>query len=144
MSEVGRDLNKSVRDRRGRFEKDHAALPGAGRPPGATNRTGLLVLVHYATELLEEPGGLEAFRQLRDSQPDAFFRIVAGLLPKELIVRSLSAIEVRPSRQEIDAELAAWLARDLARLGPTVAAKILALPESAWGDDAPAVEVTDE
>lgn len=57
---------------------------GGGRPKGSRNRLGEQFLDDlYA---LWETDGVAALKQARDEKPMEFVKMVAGLLPKELLV----------------------------------------------------------
>lgn len=57
----------------------------AGRPKGARNKLGEEFLQDMLADW--EVNGKEAIARVRDEKPDAYLKVVASILPKELNVR---------------------------------------------------------
>jgi hypothetical protein len=102
----------TARKQRGRpFQKGQSANP-AGRPKGARNKLAedFLADVHA----LWETDGAAALLEARTEKPTEFVKMVAGLLPKETLVR------IAPEEELTDDEIARLLdALRSTALGPS-------------------------
>ncbi len=80
----------------GQFKPGQSGNP-AGRPKGSRNRLSQKFLGELCADYEEE--GLAALKQLRATDPATYFRIIAGLLPKQ------QAEQVNPFAELSDDEL---------------------------------------
>jgi 16S rRNA C967 or C1407 C5-methylase (RsmB/RsmF family) len=71
----------STRDTNGRFLTGNI---GGGRPKGSRNRLSDVLLSVVVDDFAEH--GAEAIAQLRQKDPATYLRLVASLVPRELIV----------------------------------------------------------
>lgn len=71
-----------AKDEKGRFVTGNI---GGGRPKGARNKLG----EEFLQDMLADwkTNGKEAIARVRDEKPDAYLKVVASILPKELNVR---------------------------------------------------------
>ena len=81
---------------------------GGGRPKGSRNKLGEAFLA----DMLEdwEANGPETIQRVREEKPDAYLKVVASILPKELNVKVSELDDL--SDEQIDKRIAA-LARAL-------------------------------
>ena len=72
----------SSRDANGRFQTGNI---GGGRPKGSRNRISDVFLSVVADDFVEH--GAEAISQLRQKDPATYLRLIAALVPRELILK---------------------------------------------------------
>ncbi len=70
--------------KRGQFKPGQSGNP-KGRPKGSRNKLGEQFLEMLARDFVEH--GQQAIVACREEKPNEYVKIVAGLLPKELLVR---------------------------------------------------------
>jgi hypothetical protein len=71
------------RDRRGRFVTGN--IGGPGRPPGSRNRLADSFVSDLCADW--ETHGREVLAQVRTSSPGTYLRVVAGIVPKDVVVQ---------------------------------------------------------
>lgn len=94
------------RDEKGLFKPGHSM----GRPKGSRNKLGEAFLADMLADW--EENGIAAIVEVRETKPDAYLKVVASILPRDLNVN------VNPLQEADDDELIQRL-RDLnALIGP--------------------------
>jgi hypothetical protein len=73
---------KPEQDGKGRFVAGNSG--NGGRPKGSRNKLGEQFLTDLQADW--EAHGVEAIQQVRSEKPDAYLKVVASILPKELNV----------------------------------------------------------
>jgi hypothetical protein len=91
--------NGPARNDKGHFLPGH----GMGRPKGSRNKLGEQFLSDL--QKLWEQEGADVLKEARQEKPMEFAKMVAGLLPKELLVRTA------PEQEMTDDELAETIDR---------------------------------
>lgn len=71
-----------VRDTKGRFL---SGFKGPGRPKGAKSKISEVLLRTLADDFIEY--GANALAELRQKDPECYFRIIAQLVPKQLLMK---------------------------------------------------------
>lgn len=71
------------RDERGRLLPGHTLSVGAGRPRGARNKLGEDFIRTLADDFAEH--GVETIQKVRKDDPTAYAKIIASILPREVI-----------------------------------------------------------
>lgn len=86
---------------------------GGGRPKGSRNKLGEA----FVSDLLNdwEENGVEVIEAVRRDKPDAYLKVVASILPKEMNVN------VRPLEEMTDEQLRKHVERLAKELGPLAA-----------------------
>lgn len=74
--------NDGMRDEKGRFLTGNS---GGGRPRGSRNRLTDALLATIADDFHQN--GLNAVARLRESDPEAYLKLVSSLVPRELILQ---------------------------------------------------------
>lgn len=73
----------------GQFVKGH--IGGPGRPEGSRNRLGRALLEALEADFGEH--GANAIVSMRERNPADYVRVIAGLLPKELLVKQDTSLD---------------------------------------------------
>jgi hypothetical protein len=71
------------RDSRGRFVTGNVG--GPGRPPGSRNALGEAFLADLQADWTKHGG--EVLTQVRTSNPGAYLRVVASVIPKDILIQ---------------------------------------------------------
>lgn len=66
---------------------------GPGRPKGSRNKITKAYLKRLTEDFMEH--GVEVLERLREKQPDAYMRLVAQLVPKDIDVKHTGDITVQ-------------------------------------------------
>jgi hypothetical protein len=126
----------------GRFRPGASGNP-AGRPKGARSRLGERFIEALASDFEEH--GVATIEKVRTRDPTAYTKIIAGILPREVVVAALNVnATIDPSQIE-DAQgfLAAYrFARDRIGAAPLIEAEPIHAAEGAF--DAEGWKVIDD
>lgn len=77
--------------------KEHRFKPGnPGRPKGSRNKLGEAFIAALHNDFTEH--GVEAIQKVREEKPDAYMKVIASILPKELNIK----VEDELSDAELD------------------------------------------
>ena len=90
-----------------------AGNSGGGRKKGARNKLGEA----FVADLLEdwEEHGVKAIQEVRTEKPDAYLKVIASILPKDVNVN------VRPLEEMTDDQLRSQIQQLARELGPAAA-----------------------
>ena len=102
---------KPEQDEKGRFVAGNSG--NGGRPKGSRNKLGEAFVAALLNDW--EENGVEAIAKVRAEKPDAYLKVIASILPKELNVN------VQPFEEMTDEQLRKQAARLIAELGPVAA-----------------------
>lgn len=100
-------------DENGRDEKGKFAPGNPGRPKGSRNKLGERFIADLQADWEEH--GPEAIEEVRTSKPDAYLKVVASILPRDLNVNVNKADELTDDElirriRDIDAAIRPFLA----------------------------------
>jgi hypothetical protein len=98
------ESSNTFRDEKGRFLTDNGG--GPGRPKSSRNRLANGFLDELNRQFQEH--GAEAIAKVRQRSPEVFCKLIANLLPRELLVAALN-VNATISPQEIESAQG-WLA----------------------------------
>ena len=104
------DRPKPEQDAKGRFIAGNSG--SGGRPKGARNKLGEAFLSDMLADWEEH--GVEAIATVREEKPDAYLRVVASILPRDLNVNvnnmdGVSDDELIDRMRELDATIRPFL-----------------------------------
>jgi hypothetical protein len=80
------------RNDRGRF---HTGNPGGGRPKGSRNKLSETFLECIASDFAVH--GSEAVKRLRENDPATYLKLIAWLVPRELILKREQRPDIDPA-----------------------------------------------
>lgn len=72
------------KDEKGRFLQGNTGNPN-GRPKGSRNKLGEAFLTDLYADWQDH--GVEVIARVRDEKPDAYLKVVASILPKQLEIK---------------------------------------------------------
>ncbi len=98
-------------EKTGRFVAGNSG--NGGRPKGSRNKLGEAFVADMLADW--EAHGVQAIAKVRDEKPDAYLKVVASILPKQLDVN------VRPLEEMTDDQLRKQAERLIEELGPLAA-----------------------
>jgi len=75
-----------------RFQPGHPPTPGGGRPAGSRNRLTTLLLNSLVADF--EQFGPAAVKLMRLERPAEYIKVIASLVPKELLVQESALSEM--------------------------------------------------
>lgn len=107
------DGNADVgRSEKGQFVPGHTGF-GGGRPKGSRNKLGEKFIDDMYADWKEN--GVKAIKDVREQKPDAYLKVVASILPRELNVNvnqfdEMSDAELIQRIRELDAAVRPFLA----------------------------------